>query len=434
MKPEITILSAEDYKKYKEEYKKDNPHFDYDREPMLIPKDYLKPYSRCITTTRDVKDDRIGLLCIGLDNQFYFRKIEDTSVAFFKPVIKNISHYKKIFNCDKNFYYDDFYYGYYPFDYNYYKNTKRFNKEVKNNRVIKTGKVYTIGSEEYEEFMFLNYNLGYNELLKDIKENLKINKDFGVNDVYSTMSKNIMFNRKTKKIKGLFKKHEVEVEETIYMRTSRICYYYNKKDDIVVSRDGIITTTPFTLDNQYYGNFDNTYFKTFLDEKFSKEMLPIDDYFIEKSMEQLNMDDETKVIFETLAKYEEVEKINNHSTAYILMYIKEKYNDLSNETYEKLSIALLKYISLIENNYIYKVFREAKREFLEEEYNIKKANEFDDLKDKYDRMVQVDRYEEIAKDFSNIPEETLIENIYRKYPYLSNDDLNKVLIKINNKK
>ena len=96
MKPEVTIISAEDYKKYKEEYKKDDHYFDYDIEPMLIPKDYLKPYSRCITTTRDVKDDRIGLLCIGLDNQFYFRKIEDTSVAFFKPVIKNISHYKKI--------------------------------------------------------------------------------------------------------------------------------------------------------------------------------------------------------------------------------------------------------------------------------------------------------------------------------------------------
>ena len=424
MKPEVTILSAEEYQKYE---KDKNWSYSYNREPLFLPYEFVNYYSKYFTTTRDVEDDMVGLLCIGLNDDYYFRKIGDTSEIVFKPVIKNCSLLKNISK-----YNNEMCFGQYPLDYTYKNVSKILKKDEKNDKFVKTGKIYTIGSEEYEEFFDLNLKYDYNDFIKDIKEGLKKNKDYSVNDAYQSksISKYIKYNYKTEKNKGLFFKKKVEEEKTIYMSVSTITWCVNKKDDIAISTDNILTTTPFTLDNQYYGNFDKTYFKKFLDEKFSKEILPIDDYFIEKSIEHLDMDDETKSVFKNLVKFEEIEIINQYTTEYILMHIKDKYDNLSNDIYEKLSIALLKYISLTENNYIYKVFREVKREFLEEEYNIKKANEFDDLKDKYNRVVKMDKYEEIANNFSDVPKEELIESIYKKYPYLSNEDLKKVLKKV----
>ena len=243
--------------------------------------------------------------------------------------------------------------------------------------------------------------------------------------------------RFTKKVQTkIFKR---EKEEVYWVNVDSIEWYINEKDNIAISRYNVFSGVPLTLDNQYYGNIEKTYLYEFLNNTFSTEILPLGEYFIEKSMEKIDISDSVKEIFYEIIN-EDIDFLKMYQTKNILYYVKEKYSELKDKDYENIVVGLLKYISLTENNYFYQeVKKEIEKRKLEISLKEDKNNAEEKLK-KYNDQTRLNNKtcEEIADDVSkyissNMTIDEITEAIYSMYPYVKHEELTEILNELDNK-
>lgn len=432
MKADLTILSAEDYDKYNistrgcmDVLEALTPYF-----WSSIVEEVLQSYrdDLYMSSTRDIDDDNnVGIYVMPR----CFSTLENTKKISVKPVIKKPSNltYKFIIDEEELFRseYDPnkdvrrkcfFKYGVYPSELVSKKDRKRLEKAYKKNKLIKTGKEYTIDSKKYEEYTLpseIDRIKLYNLFSTDVNRN------------YLKMKKYMRF---TKKVQTkIFKK---EKEEVYWVEVEPIEWYINEKDNIAISRYNVFSGVPLTLDNHYYGNIEKTYLYEFLNNTFSTEILPLKEYFIEKSMEKIDVSDSVKEIFYEIIN-EDIDVLKMYQTKNILYYVKEKYSELSDIEYENIVVGLLKYISLTENNYLYQETEQEKelQSSLEEKEN--KENKI--MEYKKQMRLNNKTCEEIADDISkyitsDMTNDEITEAIYTLYPYLKNEELETVLFKI----
>ena len=434
MKADLTILTLDEYDKYNISSCSTCDVFypftpDFWSIVTEVEHDYYKnPY---MTSTRDIDDDNnVGIYTMPL----YFSTLENTKEISVKPVIKNPSNitYKLITDeillfhskddCNKevrrNCY---FMYGVYPSELVSKKNRKKLERAYKKNKLIKTGKEYTIDSKKYEEYT-----------LPSEFDRIKVSTD--VNRNYLKIKKYIRF---TKKVQTkIFKR---EKEEVYWVNVDSIEWYINEKDNIAISRYNVFSGVPLTLDNHYYGNIEKTYLYEFLNNTFSTEILPLGEYFIEKSMEKIDISDSVKEIFYEIIN-EDIDFLKMYQTKNILYYVKEKYSELKDKDYENIVVGLLKYISLTENNYFYQeVKKEIEKRKLEISLKEDKNNAEEKLK-KYNDQTRLNNKtcEEIADDVSkyissNMTIDEITEAIYSMYPYVKHEELTEILNELDNK-
>ena len=391
-----------------------------------------------MTSTREVDDNNnIGInikysgnksikdaLCFSLkQNDFKtgFISLENTEKIAVKPVMKDFSYLDYIIKFD---HYKDghFDYGVYPFEIVREKEEKKeLERAYKKNKLIKTGKQYTIASKKYEEYALpsefdstLEHNMGYYLSKKDTID---------VNIKYLSRHKYIRFTKESPS--KFFNKKEV------YWVSIKPIKWFGRYN-MAISEYNVFSGVPLTLDNKYYGNIKNTYLYEFLNNIFSKEILPLKDYFMETAIEKLNMDDNTRELFYEIIN-NDIDILKKYSTEIILYYIKNNYSGLKDEEYEKIVVGVLKYISLTENNYFYQEVEEEKKKKNLEDDNIiinNKIKEYNTqmrLKNKSCEEIADDVSKDITSDMSV---DEITEAIYTLYPYLKNEELETVLFKI----
>ena len=443
MKPEVTILSDKDYKKYfqkknwnKEEYRNFcayTPNF-----WSLVTENQNDKKNLFMTTTREVDDNnKIGIIVNDINHEIEdsFSSLDNTEKIAVKPVIKNPSELSYKLKITGNEF-DYFEYGVYPSKINKSDISDITNRKLarayRKNKLIKTGKEYTIGFKKYEEYA-IKTDYEYISLGNMAHVLFSNRAAIDVNLKYLSTRKFIRFvSENPKKIFHKKKVHWIEVEEIVWV--------FTKNNKMAIADCNVFSGVPLTLDNQYHGNFEKTYLYDYLNNTFAKEILPIKDYFIEKSMEKVDMDKKTKKIFYKLVENDEICDLKNISTKIMLYYIKEKYNDLKEEEYEKLVIASLKYISLTENNYFYQeVKKETEKRKLEISLKEDKKNAEEKLK-KYNDQTRLNNKttgeikEEVLKNISSdMTSDEIIEVIYSMYPYLKNEELTEILNELDNK-
>ena len=435
MKADLTILFAEDYKKYnistrgcRDVLEALTPYF-----WSSVVEEVLQSYrdDLYMSSTRDIDDDNnVGIYVMPR----CFSTLENTKKISVKPVIKNPSNLTYNFTTKEEELFrseDDpnkdvrrrcfFKYGVYPSELVSKKNRKKLERAYKKNKLIKTGKEYTIDSKKYEEYT-----------LPSEIDRIKLYNLFStdVNGNYLYVKKYMRF---TKKVQTkIFKR---EKEEVYWVNVNSIEWYINEKDNIAISRYNVFSGVPLTLDNHYYGNIEKTYLYEFLNNTFSTEILPLGEYFIEKSIEKIGMDDNNREMFYKIIN-NDIDILKKYSTETILYYIKEKYSGLKDEECEKIVVGLLKYISLTEDNYFYQEVEQEKELKNIEEEKENKENKISE----YKKQMRLNNKtcEEITDDVSkyitsDMTNDEITEMIYSMYPGLKHEELGTILNELNNK-
>ena len=278
MRSEITLLSTEEYNKIekilinysyfsKNEIYEDRYTSDLAR---MIAFKYNKKYKEngLLTTTRDINSN--NEVCLKFIKKDILDKISYSMISVkniigipIKPIIKNASLHpylsKDILEKAMETKNKIFSFGEYPQSYS--SNNEKYEKAYKKNKLKETGKKYLIDNEEYIE-----YYLPDNEEHKGIRYVPK-----------QTI---------TDKIIGV----KYSRKKPYWIITKKIKWVYIKELDIAIATRSIIPIVDFVNGNEYYGVFTNTNLKKYLDNLFSKEMLSINYYLVEKNIEKYDFE------------------------------------------------------------------------------------------------------------------------------------------------
>ena len=445
MKPELTIFSAEEYKKHFIETSiQCYNYYGYTSDfwSLVTGNDSFFTKRKYMTSTRDVNGfNKIGILAVDYcshDVPTIFMSLKETDKIAVKPVIKNLDELSYTLKC-KNGSWGKFLYGVFPFEMLCNKNNpsitnEEIENEYKNNKLIKTGKEYTIGFKKYEEYVLETPEVWKNENNyfpneKDLyNKYFSEKKDIDVNVKYLARKKYIRFvDKSSSRILWV----EVEPIEWVTVEVNE--GKHSPYTEYAVARCNVFSGVPLTLTNSYYGNFENTYLYEYLNNNFATEILPIKDYFIEKSIEKLDMKKKLKKIFLKLIEEDDIYNLDDKLPNIMLYYIKDKYNDLKESDYAKLEYAVLKYILLTKDNYFYQEVIREKRKKLQKEERDKFEEQLENLKiqSRLNNMSFDEIVDHVLKYVtSDMSVDEIIEAIYTLYPYLKNDELPYILHKV----
>ena len=350
-----------------------------------------------LSTTRDVNED--GQVCIkyidikkvtiastnnNVKSIEYLIPIKNIPNLCIRPIMTNVSSNPLIKKEDIK---DRLIvYGEYP-------QGEKINYIENKDSLVETGKRYTIGNKSYPEY----YDLDGQKIIKIVPE--------------------------TDKKKSIFDK--LKKEKAKYIKIEKIYWYYFSELDIAIPLDHLFSGIEFTDNNQYTGNFENTNMKRFLDE-FSKEILPLEYYLLEKMSDThqvfANTEEDKKIkdICTDLIEKGFFNKIDLATTHQLIYDVMDIYPNLSESDYKKIVSIMMR----INSSLMRDPSKETKEKPLEE---VKK-----ELAEDYEKKEKEQLVNEITNYLSDSSIDEIIEYIYKRKPNYTDKQLKEVLSSVSN--
>ncbi len=427
MKSEITLLSYEEFSNLKKDKSFDH-YYLFNKSSSLFSElvgkniDVKSKSVGLITSTRDVNED--GEVCLIEVDKFGKNElipIKDIVFTPIKLVMKNVS---------KNPYFDlesilcdnlTFDFGSYPYDeYLSLYEIVILNRLFKKDKLKKTGKVYKIGEVDYPEYKINLEDLQpkrYRSSCPDYKRFIRFVPD------------------NTIKIDGI----KCKKKKTRWINVDYIGWQYIKKYDMAISTNNRICGIPFTDDNKYNGIFEETYLYKFLNEEFAKEILHVDYYNLEKTLDRFDLNNiqkddqndynEIKKICIDLVRFDWFKGISDLTYNDMVNKLKEIYPNLDKEIYKNiinvmmsLSASYMSDSEVIENR-----IKEKKEQIEQERIKQKEEERLKLIQEEEDSVVN-----DIKYSFSNKPSnEEIMKYVYTKKPGFTNNQLNEIIRRIN---
>lgn len=375
-----------------------------------------------VTTTRDV--DKKGNVCIkGLGDYYYASFLSKTNNipinsrgSLIRLAVKNPFESKYSNIIEKSSYDPIKFSSVYKFGEYPQKRVKKYSSKLeklyKKGELKKTGKKYTFDKVPYDD----KYNefdpVEYEEYMDDQGE--KFIRYFPNKDI---------------DLKYQIGLDYLKTTEPVWIQVKPLYWVYDSRTDTMITTHNILSGLQFA-NKEYYGNFETSDLAKYLDRYFSKEMLPIRYYTLEKEVEGL---EEYPNIVDACFKIVDSDKLQDFaydSTSELIYCIHDMYPNLSENDCKTVASVILKVQSKIMKDP--EEIKKEKNRQIELENNVQKIMEEEKLAQQLIAKAELNDFmEEIARTIpKDLSYNEMVEYIYRLRPTLTDDELKTIINKI----